>query len=148
MPALPASPATLTSSRISVSGVPCVASWRSADSDATEWISVAYGRIDLTLRDWSWPMKCQRKSGKPARLLLQLLRAVLAQQREPGLGQRPDLVDRDVLDRGEDVHLGRVAPGIRDLALDPIEVGADAGGVEVGELARHLTRQPTARAGT
>ena len=63
MPALPSSPATLTSTRISVSGVPCFSSCRSADSEATEWMSSTYGRICLTLRLWSWPMKCQRKPG-------------------------------------------------------------------------------------
>ena len=62
IPALPSSPAVLTSTSTSVSGVPCLASCRSAESDATEWISSTCGRIALTLRLWSWPMKCQRKT--------------------------------------------------------------------------------------
>ena len=61
-PALPSSPATLTSTRISVSGVPWRSSWRSAESEATEWISSTSGRTCLTLRLWSWPMKCQRSA--------------------------------------------------------------------------------------
>ena len=73
IPALPSSPATLTSTRISVSGVPWRSSWPSAESDATEWMSSTYGRICLTLRLWSWPMKCQRSSGCAVGLGLELL---------------------------------------------------------------------------
>ena len=46
-------------------------------------------------------------SGIRARLGDQLLGAVLAEQRDPGLAQRPQLLQCDVLDRGEDLDLGR-----------------------------------------
>ena len=61
-PALASSPATSTSTSTRVSGVPCCSSRRSAESDATEWISSTCGTMSLTLRLWSWPMKCQRKT--------------------------------------------------------------------------------------
>ena len=101
--------ATLTSTRISVSGGAWRSSWRSAESDATEWISSTSGTIWRTLRLWSWPMKCQRASGWAACLRLELLGAVLAEQREPRRGERADVLGVDVLDRGRAGRRRRVA---------------------------------------
>ena len=109
MPALSSSPATLTWTRTSVSGVPWRPSCSSAESDATEWISCAYGRICLTLRLWSWPMKCQRNAGPVLRLGLQLLGAVLADQVDAGVGERAELGGLEVLDGGQQLDAGRVA---------------------------------------
>ena len=78
-------------------------------------------------------MKCQRNARMGGRLRLEVLRAVLADQRDPGLGERPELLERHVLDRGEDLD------AVRQLAADPREVGADAGGVEAGDQTRHTT---------
>src|SRR5215218_6757210 len=67
------------------------------------------------------------------RLGLELLRAVLAEQGEPGFLERRHLLQRHVLDRRQDVH------AVADLGADSLEVVADAGGVEPGDQARHTT---------
>ena len=143
MPALPSSPATLTSTRISVSGVPCFSSWLSAESDATEWISSTYGRICLTLRLWSWPMKCQRKPGIGLGLGLELLGAVLAHQRQPGLLEHAQLLERDVLDRREQLDVARVAAralrGVGDLRPHALGARPHRLELEPGDQARHTT---------
>src|SRR5919204_25810 len=60
MPAFDSSPARFTSISTSLAG--CFSSCRSADSDATEWISRTLGATSLTLRLWSAPMKSQVNS--------------------------------------------------------------------------------------
>ena len=68
----------------------------------------------LTLRLWSWPMKCQRKRVGPGRGLgLELLRAVLAEQRDAGLGEHAEVLDVDVLDRGEQLDVAGIAARAR-----------------------------------
>ena len=65
-------------------------------------------------------------------LRLQLLRLVAAGDRDAGLGERGEVVDRDVLDRRDELHLGAVAPAARRRRRDPLayvgEVGAHACG--------------------
>ena len=57
IPPLLSSPATFTSTRTSVSGVPCLPSCSRADSLASEWISRTRGTIPFTLRLCRLPMK-------------------------------------------------------------------------------------------
>ena len=57
IPALPSSPATFTWTSTSCAG--CSSSFRSAESEASEWISRTFGAMSFTLRLWSWPMKSQ-----------------------------------------------------------------------------------------
>ena len=73
------------------------------------------------------------------RLGLEVLRAVLAQQRQPGLAEHAELLQRHVLDRGQQLDLGRVAAGVGDRRAHALEVGVDARGVEAGDQARHMT---------
>ena len=88
----------------------------------------------MTLRLWSWPMKCQRNApGYAVGLRLQLLGAVLADERDAGLGERPQLLQRHVLDRREDLD------AVRQLGADAREVLAHAAGVDAGDQARHTT---------
>jgi hypothetical protein len=112
-------------------------SWRSAESEATEWMSSTSGRICLTLRLWSWPMKCQRNVAGPRRLGLELLRAVLAEQRDARLRERAELLERDVLDRGEqlDVAGSRPRGAARDLLAHAVGVARRA----APDQARHTT---------
>src|ERR1700754_1339702 len=77
--------------------------------------------------------------GVLAALGLEVLRAVLAEQVHARLAQRVELVDRHVLDRGEDLDLGRGPARLRDPLLDALEVRADLGGLEAGDQARHTT---------
>ena len=68
----------------------------------------------------------------------QVLRAVLADELDPGLGQGRQLLRRHVLDRRADLHLGR------PIALaHPLEVLPHARGVEAAELARHPVSHAT-----
>ena len=140
MPALPASPATLTSSRISVSGVPWRSSWPSAESEATEWISSTYGS---DLLDLAALQLADEVPGEVAGYASPC-------PRDPGRGSRPSSVSpasasTPISSSGTYLTAASIAtsdgsrPASCDLALDPVEVGADAGGVEIGELARHLT---------
>ena len=60
---------------------------------ATEWISRTSGRIRFTLRLCRLPMKSQVKRVAVALALgLEVLEAVLADQLDPGLGERPHLL--------------------------------------------------------
>src|SRR5919106_6366035 len=61
MPTLLCSPARLTSISTLASEPAWRSSWASADSLATEWISLTSGRTDLTLRLCRLPMKSQTK---------------------------------------------------------------------------------------
>ena len=85
MPALPASPATFTSSRIAQPGR-ARSRWRSssrsADSEATEWIRRTCGTIARTRRLCSCADEVPLEQLPVRRdLLLQILRAVLAHER-------------------------------------------------------------------
>ena len=65
------------------------------------------------------------------RLGLEVLGAVLAGELDPGLGERAELLERDVLDGRQDLH----AAG--QLLAHAREVLADAAGVEAGDQLRH-----------
>ena len=97
-PALPSSPATLTSTSTSSPGraVPAWrSSWRSADSEATEWISADVRQDLLDLAALQLADEVPRRSGRRGRRLgLEVLGAVLADQRDAGLGERAELLDR------------------------------------------------------
>ena len=84
----------------------------------------------------------QRRIGPCGGLGLELLRAVLAEQREAGLGQHADVLDVDVLDRGEQLDVGGIAPGAArgggDLLAHAVGVLAHADEVEAAH-ARHTT---------
>ena len=56
-------------------------------------------------------MKCQRRSGQAAAFASQLLGPVLPHQRHARLGEHADVLDVEVLDRGEQLDVGRVAAG-------------------------------------
>ncbi len=71
------------------------------------------------------------------RLRLEVLRAVLARDGDPRLGEDAELLERDVLDGGEDLDLGRVAPGAGDLLADPLEVRAHDARVDAPDQLRH-----------
>src|SRR5205823_2403632 len=63
----------------------------------------------------------------------QVLGAVLAHERDPGLGQHRQLLGRDVLGggaQGDGVH---VSPGGRDPLADTLEVVAHCGGAQAAE---------------
>src|SRR5918995_617941 len=62
----------------------------------------------------------------------EVLRAVLAEQRHARLGEHPELLERDVLDRGQQLR-------VADLGADPLGVLAHARRVEAGDQARHTT---------
>ncbi len=71
-PALPASPATLTSTRMRSPGRAssrCRSSSRSAESEATEWIRRTCGTISRTRLLWSCPMKSHSNSSPCAATL-------------------------------------------------------------------------------
>ena len=91
-------------------------------------------------------MKCQRSagSGHAAALACELLGAVLAEQREAGLGERAEVLDVDVLDGGEQLDVGGVAAGALrgggDLLAHAVGVRAHADGVEAGSRAPHDPR--------
>ena len=141
IPALPSSPATLTSIRTSVSGVPCFPSCSRADSVATEWIRRQTGSSCFTLRLCRLPMKSQANES-PQRSLLrrQVLLAVLADEGHPGLGEDAHLLDPHVLGRRQQLD-----PVAGDLA-DALEVGPDALGLDAFDQARHLS-PPRSRPG-
>ena len=88
-------------------------------------------------------MKCQRSSGCALGLGLELLGAVLAHDRQAGLGDHAELLERDVLHRGEQLDLGRVAAGLLrrrgDLLADALGRGAHRLGLQAGDQARHTT---------
>ena len=143
MPALPSSPATLTSTRISVSGVPCLPSWVSAESDATEWISSTYGRICLTLRLWSWPMKCQRNSGWAVALASSSWARFSPTSVSPASCEDVEVLERDVLDGGEQLDLVRAAAGLPrgrlDLGPHALEPAPHRLDLDAVDQARHTT---------
>ena len=59
----------------------------------------------FALFDWRWPMKCQRNASPySACLRLEILRAVLADDLDAGLGEHGHVVERDVLRRRDDGH--------------------------------------------
>ena len=122
-----------------MSGVPWRSSCPSADSVATEWISSAYGRICLTLRDCSWPMKCQRKPGWAVALASSSCARFSPTSVDPGLAQHVELLERDVLDRGEDLHVAGIAARVGDRRAHALEVRRDPARVEPGDQARHTT---------
>src|SRR4051812_48373073 len=70
----------------------------------------------------------------------QLLRAVLPHQLDAALGQRRQLVGGHVLDRGEDLHVRRVATSCDDALTHPLEVVADELRAQARELARHVSQ--------
>ena len=84
-------------------------------------------------------MKSQVSSGVRLRLRLELLGAVLARECDAGLGEHAELLERDVLDGGEDLDARRVAPGAGDLLAHALEVRAHALGVEAPDQLRHAT---------
>ena len=100
----------------------CFSSSRSALSLPTEWMQRTSGAITLTLRDWSWPMKSHVKCGVRRLLALELLRAVLGDGRDAGLHERGEVLELDVLDGGDDLHvLGLTGPrGLRHRAISSL----------------------------
>ena len=105
MPALPSSPATFTWISTSLAG--CSSSFRSADSDATEWISRTCGAMSLHLAALQLADEVPGEQ-VAVRLLLreQVLRAVLPHQLDAGLGERGQVALRHVLHGGEHLDLG------------------------------------------
>jgi len=79
------------------------------------------------------------RAGVRLRLGHEVLGAVLAHQLDAGLGEHRELLDRHVLDRREDLHVGRVAPGGGDLGADPLEVRADHVGPQSGDQLNHTS---------
>ena len=81
-------------------------------------------------------------------LRLQVLRAVLADRRDPGLREQPEILERDVLAGGDELDVRGVAPGARGGRRDPLahlgEVRADELGGEAGDQLGHGSRQTTA----
>ena len=94
-----------------------------------------------TLRLCRWPMKSQVSSGWAAALACEVLGAVLADERDARLGERAELVERHVLDRGEQLDVARVAPGGGDLVADARQVRR-ARGRRRGRGSAAATRSP------
>ena len=84
-------------------------------------------------------MKCQRKSGCAVALASSSCARFSPSSVSPASAEHAELLERDVLDRGEDARPRRVAAGVGDRRAHALEVGADAGGVEAGDQARHTT---------
>ena len=119
-PPLPSSPATLTSTRTSVSGVavaPELLEGR-VGGDRVDQAADRQQLLDLAALEVADEVPGERV---PPALVLrgQVLLAVLADQRHPGLGQDAHLLERHVLGRRQ--HLDPLAG---DLA-HPLEVGGD-----------------------
>ena len=80
-------------------------------------------------------MKCQRKpaSGQAAALACELLRAVLAEDADARLGERPEVRLREVLHGGQQLDVAGVAAGALrgggDGRAHAVGVGGDAGGI-------------------
>ena len=114
-------------------------SWRSADSrrHRVDQLHVRHDLLDLA--------RLQLADEVPAEVRVALAFASRSCARfspssvRPASRQHADLLERHVLDRGEDLDLGRVAPGVGDRLAHALEVRADAGGVEAGDQARHTT---------
>ena len=108
MPPLPSSPATLTSTRTSVSASPWRPSCSSAESVATEWIRRQSGSSCLTLRLCRLPMKSHSKAS-PQRSCLAARSCwrFSPTSVDAGLGEGAHLLQRHVLGRGEDLDPGR-----------------------------------------
>ena len=69
-------------------------------------MDVAHVRHDLLdLAALQLPDEVPRQLGVRGRLGLQVLRAVLAGQRDAGLRERADVLQRQVLGGGEDLHV-------------------------------------------
>jgi hypothetical protein len=87
-------------------------------------VHVAHAREDLPdLAALQLADEVPGQLGVRGRLGLEVLRAVLASQRDAGLGQRADVLERDVLRRGEDLDAGA------HLRAHLLEVRPHAGGV-------------------
>ena len=102
------------------------------------------GTIVLTLRLCRWPMKSHVKvSGQAAALRLEILGAVLADQRDAGLREHAHLLEGDVLRRRADLHRRRVAARLLGGADDPVphalEVRPYPVGVEAPSQLNHAT---------
>ena len=78
-------------------------------------------------------------AGQRRRLGDQVLRAVLADQRDAALGERPQLGHRQVLDRGQDLDLRGIATGGGDLLADARQVGGDPLGGQAVDQVNHAT---------
>ena len=85
------------------------------------------------MRLWSWPMKCQRNvPGCASALAARSCARFSPEQRHAGLGEHLELLERHVLDRGEQLRAA-------DLRADALGVLAHAGGVEPADQLRHTT---------
>ena len=136
MPDLPGSPATLTSIRISKLGR-ARARWRRARAARSRRRRSGSGaraaRSCVTLRVCSAPMKSHRTARRGAGDLRgEVLRAVLADELDAGLGERRQVLRGDVLGRGEhSTPPGSCRPrdaAAVDLLADAREAGADLRG--------------------
>src|SRR5215203_5196536 len=92
--------------------------------------------LDLPALDVADEVPCEGIS--PALpLCLQILKAVLPDELHAGLGQRPHLLERDVLRRHEDLHLGA------DSIPYPLEVAPDAPALQAMDEPGHQPRLQT-----
>ncbi len=78
-------------------------------------------------------MKCQRNSGWAVAFASRSCARFSPSSVIPASASVAELLQRHVLDRGEDLD------AVGQLAADPLEVGADAGGVEAGDQTRHTS---------
>ena len=104
---------------------------RGVRRDRVDELGVRDDLLDLAALELADEVPAQL--GVRGRLRLEVLGAVLARERDPGRGERADLLQRHVLDGGED--LGPFG----ELRADPLEVLADAGDVEPADQSRHTS---------
>ena len=114
-PLLPGSPATLTSTSTSTPEPCAVLGQLAQDGVAGHGVDAPHVRqhlAHLAALQVADEVPGERRAVRPGgRLGLELLRAVLAQQRDAGLGQRAELLRRHVLDGREHLDRVRVAAG-------------------------------------
>src|SRR3954452_24571746 len=116
-------------------------SQRRVRGDGVDQLGVREDLLDLAALELADEVPAE--AGVLAVLGLEVLRAVLPEQGQAGLGEHADLVERDVLHRGEQFHLGRVAPRaarrVGDLLANARGRRAHRAGLEYGDQARHTT---------
>ena len=69
--------------------------------------------------------------------ILAAVKYVPVDELDARLGEHGELLDRDVLHRREDLHVGEVAAGGGDLGPDPLEVRTDVVGPEAPDQLNH-----------
>ena len=104
---------------------------RRVGGDRVDELHVREDVLDLAALELADEVPAER-AGVRLGLGDEVLRAVLAQQRHARLGEHLELLERHVLDRGEQL-------GVADLRADALGVLAHARGVEAADQLRHTT---------